>query len=457
LAAKTDESIKLKPMKFKPGQEVIILSGGKPDNGGWRVKGFFRGEVLVTNNRETRRYSEDRLREYQEAPSNALEISLQKLKPFFGSDNVKVKFNGEVMTGSFGGVRSNGNFYVDLNTGENIKNSEGGDLVDKEGKTYQKLHRIELTDTDEFLSWQRLKTAEEILKDQEERLEPYIGMEYPSYKGDGTVITIKVEYVKDDQKVQLVSEEGVQNEYSIEEFLDDVLAGLEKLKRIEREFPKTERKFDLGQIVKGMTSGGPTEGWLVEDFSRPIDGKIWVTISKDDSSMSVEQDNLLSWQNSAESTGEDGGTPPDNTSGDNKKGEEFTDKEKARLKPLKKKLEALHKKKIRKSLLERGQSKWSDYRNKFEQGETAKERKLNKRRKRTRQIIGGVALAPLFATEVAVAVPSYIALQGENYVQNQRRRNLKNNIAELEVRIRDEEEQLRHEKKKVDGQQNVGS
>jgi hypothetical protein len=450
LGIKEDERLNEQKRRFMPGQEVKIINSQHKVEDGWTVKGyrsnFFGNGVLVENGRDVRRYSEDLLLQFQEqANFDQNELILDSLRKYINEPNkANILADGRIVKGQFQGYKvSNNNVYIGDTQGNRIGEVPASD----------------------FLSWQEKQTDEEILNDQEARLAPYIDKEYPEYKDDGSASTVKVEYDKERQKVTLTSPEGITDEYSIEEFLDNIKAVLDQYDRVDREFPTGERKFNLGQKVKGKSMGELSDGWTVEDFSRLANGEIWVTIKKDDTEKKVEQENLLSWQNSTEASGGDnggsgnGGESSENDSENKKK--KRTPKEETRLKPLENRLKELKQKKVRKSGIQFVQSKWKEHMSKYDVGETAKERKLNERKKRVRFILGGVALAPFFPLEVAVVVGASPLYLSDHYIQYRRRKNLHNKIHKQEVLIRDEEEQIRHENEKARQKererQNVGS
>jgi hypothetical protein len=371
MAESVDNELKNQRQKFKPGQEVkIVNADGSIVEG--TVKGYqynVKGSgVLVNYGKEVRRYGENKLREMQEQTNpDSDKIVLDSLKDYINNpDKATIRTDDGFVEGQFQGLKI---------SNKNIKNVYFGD---KEGK------RIGEVAARDFLSWQEQKTEEQKLRELEDQLKPYIGLKFSSTNSEGKSETMEVRYNSDEKKVQVVSGEDVKNEYSIEEFLANHAATIVKLDRIDREIPRKDRKFTLGQKVKGKSDGKLEEGWIVDDFSNQADGKIWVTIKKDAVEKKVEQDELEQWQNSNDNQQEEENGPKSG-------GNAPTAGEPEQNKP----------KKERKSWYEKAKERNHEYWAKFDGGETPEERKRNKRKKRVAGTVGSAALV-LFGPNVGV-------------------------------------------------------
>jgi hypothetical protein len=320
-AEKEDQRLneKNETAKFKPGDKVKIFNYDKSISDGWTVKGYqqrYNPGVLVIKGKETRWFSENQLREFQEqSHPDQDKLILESLKPYFNK-LVNIRTDEGVVEGQFQGYKnSNQNVY----------------LGDKNGT------RIGEVPVGDFLSWQSLKSNEEIAAE---------------------------------------------------------LAA--KRERINSEIPENERKFELGQEVKNAIGKVIDAGWIVEDFKSDGD-KVVVTIEKNGARHEVEQELLLSNQKEDATGQNDSGTEDKGEAIEDKKDDSSTDQNKnnesePKQKPkysdqeqkiveLEQKLEELKKVEMAESMWEKRSEQWKIFWKKFDEGETSREKRKNQQKK----------------------------------------------------------------------------
>jgi hypothetical protein len=398
--------------KFKPGEKVrIFLRGGKGDvDNDWIVKGYqndYAPGVLVTKGKEVRKFSEKQLREFQDRPQpSEIENNIERLKPFFGK-TVKILEDGQVVEAKFAGVRIDGKFYIDQETGEFVTDSNGNVWTDEQNNPIPKHTRQEFDfdKIDEFLSWQSLKTEAEIAAEQ-------------------------------------------------------IAKQAAKVERINREMPEDERKFELGQEVKIMRGKTVDTGWTVDDFKK-AGNKVEVVLIKEGKRFSAEQEMLANWQLSPEGfvpsiepKDDDKSSDKQDASQDNKDEKQksdpnnrYKDKEN-HIKKLEERLVKLKEEEIRKSMWEKRTAQWKNFWKQFDAGETSREVRLNKRRKKIARIAGGVAVVGLWPVTIYGGVVGSGALFSNQKYHNTIRRIHNREISTLERDIREEKEELERIKKK---------
>jgi|GEM_PF-5295569 len=396
LAAKEDERLnKAKPM-FKPGQRVKVVDHNRHTNE-WTIdkvafdpisgtKGYW-----VTDGKERRWHSEKSLLEYQEQAGNAdagvEKAHLEALKPYIDNpDSAKIKTaDGRIVKGQFQGYKtSNGNVYY-------------GFVDDNEPIAHKKSKRLGEVRVSEFLDWQKLPSEDEKLAALEAQLEPYIGMEFKFPKGEA-LAPVELQYQKDEQIVQYVSESGVEFEATLQEFVEQQLHWIDTIKRV-NELPADEKKFDLGQKVKYKDGDELADDWEVYDIIREADGKIWVAIRKGNIAKKEEQENLLRMQGASTESSQDSSSPASS-------GHDVDDPEK-NPKSWKTKATEAH--------AARWRSRWG--------GDTPEEKRKNKLRRvraRTINTLGAIAFGPLL---VATSPVTGAIINGQHkYIQHKRKK-----------------------------------
>jgi hypothetical protein len=398
--------------KFKPGEKVrIFLRGGKGEvDYDWIVKGYqndYAPGVLVTKGKVMHKFSEKQLREFQDRPQpSEIENNIERLKPFFGK-TVKILEDGQVVEAKFAGVRIDGKFYIDQETGEFVTDSNGNVWTDEQNNPIPKHTRQEFDfdKIDEFLSWQSLKTEAEIAAEQ-------------------------------------------------------IAKQAAKVERINREMPEDERKFELGQEVKIMRGKTVDTGWTVDDFKK-AGNKVEVVLIKEGKRFSAEQEMLANWQLSPEGfvpsiepKDDDKSSDKQDASQDNKDEKQksdpnnrYKDKEN-HIKKLEERLVKLKEEEIRKSMWEKRTAQWKNFWKQFDAGETSREVRLNKRRKKIARIAGGVAVVGLWPVTIYGGVVGSGALFSNQKYHNTIRRIHNREISTLERDIREEKEELERIKKK---------
>jgi hypothetical protein len=388
LAEKEDQRLKEKTStaKFKPGDKVKIFNYNKSVSDGWTVKGYqqrYNPGVLVTKGKEMRWFSENKLREFQEqSDPDQDKLILESLKPYFNK-LVNIRTDEGVVEGQFQGYKiSNQNVY----------------LGDKNGI------RLGEVPVGDFLSWQSLKSNEEIAAEQAAKIE-----------------------------------------------------------RINREIPENERKFKLGQEVKNAIGKVIDEGWIVEDFKKDGD-KVVVTIEKNGARHEVEQELLLSNQKEGAAGQKDSDTEDKGEAAEDKKDDSGSDQNKnneskPKLKPkhsaqeqkivdLEEKLVELKKVEIAESMWEKRWNQWKSYWKKFEEGETSREIRKNKQKKKVAQFAGVAATIGVWPVALwggIIGVPTFM---GNQKYHNALRRGHKRQIEKLERDIKEEKEELELQKQK---------
>jgi hypothetical protein len=394
--------------EYKPGDKVKVMNFGKLEDG-WTVKGYqrhFAGEgVLVTNGKIVQRISEKMLRELQEQlHPDDFKAKLEKLKPLFNK-KIKVKIGDDVIEADFAGVSQIGEAYVDVDTGELRRNSKGEPLLDSKGNPFHLYDRFVVKDIDELLSWQSLKSNEEISAEQAAKIE-----------------------------------------------------------RINSEIPENERKFELGQEVKIIEGRTFDTGWTVDDFKRHGDS-IEVVLIKGGSKYSVEHELLLNWQSAAEDYQptieiEQNDKPDDDSDKDDsgsankqdsdQKENEQNPKYKAQeqnLKDMEEKLEDLKKAELAESMWEKRWKQWKSFWKNFDAGETSREKRKNKQKKKVAQFAGGAAVVGVWPISLWGGIIGVPAFMGNQKYHNALRRGHKRQIEKLERDIKEEKEELEHRRK----------